>query len=490
MSRAATRLRVLLASPKGLALDSKSHGSARPSSGPPIAHRVHHFSLRGTESFAVATLPGLRPGGVRQPCTRPPAYRGCSRTRRRRGIVRTASLKQVLEVRRARRAQDQPLPAPGTFVTLELEDDAYSGIACWSGGPTRWAYFTVSIAYDLRYNDIRPQMCNGGIAKKTLVVLAAALARYADRSTGRNCRPSNAQLALRTGLPIRTVQRGRECLRLLGVATEVLRGRQRTYIERMASWRMGVQARGWASVWSLHDNAQLNKVIHTMSSHLGRSHLTTSTSPKKKMVTTRGGAPRSPRNGATRRRAPDKDGLLLARAWRASAGVPRWALRYTTSTWAGVLAKPAAAGWTARDLTQLVRDWLGTGQWIADSPERPVALLGAILAWHLRHNTIQDRPSAADEAREAQELHTRRRRAAAAAAESAERRDGRERGIAALSGPGRAAALAVPQQARKAAAERRAAQEASAHARFVEQVELARLSGARRDDSTATGPGR
>jgi len=390
----------------------------------------------------------------------------------------------VLEVRRARRAQDQPPPALGTFVTLELEVDAYAGIPCWSGGPTRWAYFTVPVAYDLRYNDIRPQMCNGGIAKKTLVVLAAALARYADRSTGRNCRPSNAQLAVRTGLPIRTVQRGRECLRLLGVATEVLRGRQRTYIERMASWRMGVQARGWASVWSLHDNAQLNRVIHTMSSHLGRSHLKTTPSPKKNMVTTRGSATRTPRNGATRRKAPDNDGLRLARAWRASAGVPRWALRYTTSTWAGVLAKPAAAGWTARDLTQLVRDWLGNGHWIADSPERPVALLGAILAWHLRHNALADRPSAADEAREARELERRRQQRAAAEAESAERRAGRERGIAALSGPGRAAALAIPRQARKAAAERRAADSAAAHARFIAQVEQARGNTARRDPNT------
>jgi hypothetical protein len=41
-------------------------------------------------------------------------------------------------------------------------------------------------------------------------------------------------------------------LRLLGVATEVFRGRLRTYAERMASWRVGDRARGWASVWALH----------------------------------------------------------------------------------------------------------------------------------------------------------------------------------------------------------------------------------------------
>jgi hypothetical protein len=49
-----------------------------------------------------------------------------------------------------------------------------------------------------------------------------------------------------------------------------------------------------------------------------------------------------------------------------------------------------------------VHDWLGTGHWIPDAPPRPIALLGALLAWHNSHNSLADLPAAFDEAREAQ----------------------------------------------------------------------------------------
>jgi len=73
---------------------------------------------------------------------------------------------------------------------------------------------------------------------------AAARARYADHGTGRHSRPTNERLAADTGLSVRTVQRADTALRLLGVATEVLRGRQRTRAERFASWRVGDRGRG------------------------------------------------------------------------------------------------------------------------------------------------------------------------------------------------------------------------------------------------------
>ena len=193
------------------------------------------------------------------------------------------------------------LPPPGAFVNLELEQDAYTGVPCWSGGPAHWAHVTVATAYDLRYIQVRPQMSCGGVAKQTLIVIAAAFARYADLATGRSAHPTNEQLACATGFTERTIQRARECLRLLGVATEVLRGRQRTYIERMASWRMGDRHRGWASVWALHDDAQLNRVIHSVSPHLGRSQVTTHISPSERLVTTRGRPEGARQSGATRR---------------------------------------------------------------------------------------------------------------------------------------------------------------------------------------------
>lgn len=374
---------------------------------------------------------------TRSPASRPPTYRGCSAARRRRGVIRTTPVADVVAIRRGRRLMGADLPPASVFVNLELEDDAYAGVPCWSGGPARWAHVTVPAAYDLHYCDIRPQMTSGGIAKQTLIVIAAAMARHADRDTGRNARPTNDQLASATGFTERTIQRARECLRLLGVATEVLRGRQRTYIERMASWRMGDRHRGWASVWTLHDNAQLNRVIHSVSPHLERSPVTTTTSPGERLVTTRG-RHKGARHGATRRPAPDQAGRRLAAAWRADPHAPPWARRFTPTSWAAMLAAPAAAGWTPRDLNQLITDWLSMGRRIPDNPTRPIGLLGAILAWHGPDN-LADRPAALDEAREAQ-AHAAAEQARRAAREESHRAHlaGRAVGKAAMSGPGRA----------------------------------------------------
>ncbi|VAZ99725.1 hypothetical protein LAUMK4_04698 [Mycobacterium persicum] len=405
---------------------------------------------------------------TRPPASRPLTYRGCSVDRRRRGVVRTTPIAEVVAFRRGRRLSGGDLPPASVFVNLELEDDAYAGVPCWSGGPAHWAHVTVATAYDLHYGEIRPQMTSGGIAKHTLIVIAAALARTADAATGRNARPANEQLQRATGFTERTIQRARECLRLLGVATEVLRGRQRTYTERMASWRMGDHHRGWASVWALHDNAQLNRVIHTVSPHLERSPVTTHTSPGERLITTRG-RPKGARHGvATRRPAPDAGGWRLAAVWRADPHAPPWARRFTPTSWAAMLAAPAAAGWTPRDLNQLVTDWLGVGRRIPDTPARPIGLLGAMLAWYGIDN-LADRPAAADMAREAAELAVHRERRAAAPAEHAAELAAREQGRAALSGTGHAwAAREFARLANQSA--RRRTQLAAAQAAHDEQA--------------------
>ena len=398
---------------------------------------------------------------------------------RQRGVLRTTGTAQVLAIRRGRRLSGRAMPAPSVFVGLELDADAYAGVPCWSGGPARWAHITVAVAYDLHYAQVRPRMCNGGIAKRTLIVIAAAMARYADHDTGRNCRPTNTQLHHDTGYDERTIQRAHECLRLLGVATEVLRGRQRTYTERMASWRMGDRHRGWASVWVLHDTAQLTRVIHSLSPHLERSPVTTTTSPGERLVTTHAGAQRARQCGATRRPAPDPGGWRLAATWRTDPHAPPWARRFTPTSWAAMLAAPAAAGWTPRDLNQLVTDWLGLGRRIPDSPARPIGLLGAILAWHGADN-LADRPAVLDEAREAQARVTAQaRRAATAAAHRAEVA-ARAAGAAAMSGPGHAEAVAALSVIRRRRHVRRAAEAAAEQARIETLVDRARRSDSRR----------
>lgn len=347
-----------------------------------------------------------------------------------------------MAIRRGRRMSGAQMPDPSRFVTLDLGPRAHVGIACWSGGPTQWAHFTVASAYDLHYAEVCAQM-SGGISKQTLIAIAAAMARFADRSTGRNCWPSNATLATCSGFNERTVQRARSCLRLLGVATEVLRGRQRTYIERMASWRMGDRHRGWASVWALHDNQQLNRAIHKLSPHLERSPLTKETSPWKKLVTTHTGAEGARQGAASRRRSIDNKGQALARRWRAHPKAPPWSRRYSTAAWAAILAAPAQAGWTAEDLNAAVSDWLIGGHRIPDTPARPIGLMGAILAAYTAHNDLTVRPTAYAAAAAAAAAAERAAQERQRAAERHAFAEAREVGRQALQGPGRAQVAAA-----------------------------------------------
>jgi hypothetical protein len=374
------------------------HGSARPSPGLRLAHRVD-------------------PAAVTR------AYHGSSPRSPRRGTARTAPV----WIRRAAGGHGfDRLP----HIVLEV-DVAWGAIPCWSGRARRWAHEAVPAAYRQRYDiHVRPVMPNNPVSLKSLVAVAEARAAFSDHRTGRNCRPTNARLAALTGLSVRTVQRASTALRLLGVATEVMRGRQRTRAERFASWRVGDKGRGWASVWALHDSR-----IQELSSHPGGSLLPSKTSPKSILTTHNRHAGSS---AATRRTAPDNRGLALANKWVVDEQSPPWARRYRTGTpWAWVLTGPARHGWTPRDVNQLITDWVGTGHWIPEAPHKPIGLLGAILA---AHGNLQERPSALDEARELAELAAARERRAQQLAERDADRAAREAGMAALSGPGRAAA--------------------------------------------------
>ena len=116
------------------------------------------------------------------------------------------------------------------------------------------------------------------------------------------------------------------------------------------------------------------------------------------------------------------------------------ARRYSAAAWAPLLAAPARHGWVPRDLNQLVSDWSGVHRWVPDDPYKPIGLLGAMLAWH---GDLQDRPAAADMAREAAELVTHRARVADQLAELDRAAAARAAGRAALDGAGHAAARAA-----------------------------------------------
>lgn len=375
-----------------------------------------------------------------------PAYRGCSALRPRRGVARTSPRSLAL-VSAALHRRYRP-------IALDLGAGAHLGVACWRSRK-HWLGVTVPMAYQLYYDElVRPVMPGEPVSLDTVVRVAKARAHFADHATGRNCRPRNATVAALAGVAEKTVTRASAVLRLLGVATEVLRGRPRTLVERMASWRVGDKARGWASVWVLHDSQVLNRRLWTLSTHLRSGLVREKTSPCS-VVTTRTGSPSGRRQrGAARRRAPDAGGCRLARAWRTDPHAPPWAQRYSPSAWAAVLAAPAAAGWTPRDLNQLITDWIGVGRYVPDRPYTPIGLLGAILAWHGRDN-LAERPAALDEAREAAELAAAHARIADQNAARQAHQEARAQARFALGGAGHQAARAAAAEAARNAARRR-----------------------------------
>lgn len=435
--------------PKGRVLVDSSHGSA-------YLDEVPGGALRDISELEIGPL----------------SYRGCTRWCPRRGTARTGPRAQALLAAQCR--------VVAAAIVLELGPAPYAGVPCWTGGQ-RWARWTVPLAYDLRYDtDVRPRMGANQISRRALVRIAEARACYADYATGRDCRPSNERLAVDTGYSARTVQRADTVLRLLGVATEVLRGRQRTRAERLASWRVGDRGRGWASVWALHDHRQLSGLVYRLSPHL-RSGPVRDNNSRFKVVTTGTGDPTGRRQrGATRRRAPDGRGLALARAWRADPGCPSWAHRHSASAWAGLLAGPAAHGWSPRDLNTLITEWLGvSGRRIPDHPHKPIGLLGAMLAWHGREH-LGERPAALDEAREAAKRAAHRAHLAAQCAAHVEHQRAREAGRCALTSSGHAAARAAAAEATRRAAAKRihvAAEDAAAREAAVAVARASRRPG-------------
>jgi hypothetical protein len=112
-----------------------------------------------------------------------------------------------------------------------------------------------------------------------------------------------------------------------------------------------------------------------------------------------------------------------------------------------ILTGAARHRWTPRDVNQLISDYRGAGNWVPDSPHKPIGLLGAMFAWHA---SLEERPAAADDAREAEQLAADRARLAQQLIGREASKQARAAGKAALAGPGHAAA----RQALTAALER------------------------------------
>ncbi len=345
-------------------------------------------------------------------------------------------------------------------VRLDPEQGAYAGIPCWNGR-TGWLTHAATV-FRTHYPTVRRE--GDELSRKAFLAVCTAMSTPGriDPATGRDARQAVATIAMRAGFSESVVQRARRYLSALGLGTEVLRGRQRTRDERMASWRVGDKARGWASVWALHprrpqpddppvdNHPQVTPLIQQTGTPSGNGPVGTSPSVRNLVSTRHGsrsagtedGAPRHAltKEGRKPRRAvPDGPGLALAKRWRAQPDCPGWARRFSAETWSRPLAAYAAHGWTERDLTQALNDIAAMGIRIYDDPHRPIPYLLMLL----RRSNIEERPTIRLDAQAAEELAEARQRAAQAPQRRVEHHQAREAAIAALGGPARAEVLVI-----------------------------------------------
>jgi len=329
----------------------------------------------------------------------------------------------------------------------------YAPVPCW-WSRQRWLEH-VERVYRRHYLLLRPRLVavsGGGISPRAVLVVAGAHAAAADFGTGRDSRPALGQtggergLTAATGLGARTITRARTFLRLAGLATEVQTGRHRSLSERLDSWERGDKGRGWTAVYALHhttthpvDNLAGIGAGHTPDGTPPRSGSLPPSSSEKKVVTTgekredRGASRPASTNtkGCGRRRAaPDARGLVLATRWCQHPDSPPWARYKTPTTWAALLALPAAHRWTVRDLHRLLEDHTARGRRLLTHPSNPIAYL----SWLLNQVDITDRPCAMEEVYAAYEADLAAQRQAAAPAHRAAADHARDAARAALHG--------------------------------------------------------
>jgi len=340
----------------------------------------------------------------------------------------------------------------------------YARVPCWWSAE-RWLQHVEQV-YRRHYLLVRYQLVattGGGISLPTILAVAAAHAAAADFGTGRNSWPLLGQtraqrgMTATTGRGERTISRARTFLRLVGLATEVQEGRQRTLLERLDSTERGDKARGWTAVYALH-HTNTHPVDNPVPIPAGqppdgtppRSGLVPPPSLGERVVSTRaehpaGSADGAPRHTSTRlglREGPSDPvgvGLVLSKALRAHPECPGWIRRYSPHAYAAALTRWALAGWTDRDIIQHLDDVATTGFRVYDTPHNPVKYLLALL----HRADIGEPPTVWRDAHAAAEAAAAVERIAAVPGERTAAAAAHEAGRAALAGPGHAQVRAI-----------------------------------------------
>lgn len=221
------------------------------------------------------------------------------------------------------------------------------------------------------------------VAPATVIAVARAHACYADRATGRGCRPTNERLAADTGLHLRTVQRAREVLKRLGLVVELVRGRSHlSRAERLSAWRRGSSHRALAAEFALTAPRPRGSpfMIATppseargaLVSHQSGGFSTGRTDHRSRPAA---GRPPNKRRPPPRRPPDARHVRLVAGVQARLPWLSRTPARRLTS-----LHRFALAGWTPRDV-QLACDQLLTARgWsLPDRIDQPAAYLAALL---------------------------------------------------------------------------------------------------------------
>ncbi|MGY1947753.1 hypothetical protein [Nocardia asiatica] len=333
---------------------------------------------------------------------------------------------------------------------LKLAGDVYNAVpVCW-WSRERWIAHNLAL-YDEHYAQLRAEEKVDSVGRRTFEHYLIAESGGADYATGRNSRVTIDQLQATTLRSESTMHRCRRLTKALGTRTVVFRGRQRTKLERLDSWRRGDRARGWAAVSALHESSTLpvdNEAVETLlhqgfGTPPGRSTGTRFLSRPQKVsspqnVTERRAARGQDTKGQRRKaRSYDSRALLLASRMRSDDRFPGWVRRLGVQGLAAVLTRRALAGWHVDDVHAALDEVYLSGRRIFDRPRDPYAYLAFLLS----STPVDEPPMLLDRAREAcLELeHQARQRA-----ENEQRRaEAMAKVVSAPDSPARAAALAI-----------------------------------------------
>jgi hypothetical protein len=243
----------------------------------------------------------------------------------------------------------------------------------------------------------------------TVVAVARGMASFADVSTGRDCRPTNARLREVCRVSQSTVQRARRVLKELRLVVVVVKGRSvLTRTERLTAWGRGSSHRTIAATFALCSRGRSGRaqVIHRPTRRsVDRDHppvgsregtsLTSRRTHLRNRTEMRRTASRPAHTETSDRPGRSGPDMTTRRLAEATQRRLRWLAGVSARRITPTLSRFARAGWDARDVERAVTDALAALGWRLPRTFRTTP--AAYLARVLRDVDPADRPGALDE---------------------------------------------------------------------------------------------